>query len=505
MKKSYKKLLGLILALVMLASTAMSCGNRPEDEAKPDNNVQSTGAGDKESTATAESETEDPDAYLYEALPKTDLSGRSFNVLIPTHLESEYIAELTGNVLEDSIYERNLTVEDALGVKLNFIPTAGLWDDRTNFMTAITSSVMAKDDAYQLVSGYAAYITSMASDGVLANWNDISDVDFTKPWWNSNIADEMNIAGKLYFVTGDLSLTSTEYLFCQFFNKGLAKNLGREDLYTIVKEGRWTLDALKQYTTDVAYDVDGNGKMDKDDRYGYISDDSNYISGFQAAFDADVTRKDENGIPQLAVTDESFINKFMSLYTFLRETPSSFLDYMSTSFAGENDTTAGMFKAGNALIMADMLGNASTLRDSDVDFGIVPYPKYDEAQQNYHTTAWDAYALFCIPITSDLKTTGVVAENLAAYSYKTVVPAFYDVALKTKYARDVESSDMIDIIREGATFNFGTVNSIHCANCGHIYRNLVQGSNPNIASYVASNTKIMKKSLERFVTESYLG
>lgn len=84
-------------------------------------------------------------------------------------------------MLEDSIYERNLTVEDALGVKLNFIPIAGLWDDRTNFMTAITSSVMAKDDAYQLVSGYAAYITSMASDGVLANWNDISDVDFTKP------------------------------------------------------------------------------------------------------------------------------------------------------------------------------------------------------------------------------------------------------------------------------------------------------------------------------------
>mgnify|MGYP001020343074 FL=1 len=110
MKKSYKKSLGLILALVMLASTAMSCGNRPEDETKPDNNVQSTGAGDKESTATAESETEDPDAYLYEALPKTDLSGRSFNVLIPTHLESEYIAELTGNVLEDSIYERNLAV-----------------------------------------------------------------------------------------------------------------------------------------------------------------------------------------------------------------------------------------------------------------------------------------------------------------------------------------------------------------------------------------------------------
>lgn len=503
MKKSCKKAFVFLLSLIMLASGMISCSETPAD--------QTDGAGDAaqndentQNTETYETEPADPDAALYESLPSADLTGRDFNILVPTHLENEFSAELSGDVIEDAIYERNLAVEESLGVKLNIVPVAGLWDDRTTFMTAITSSVMALDDAYHLISGYAAYITSMASEGVLANWNEVPDVDFAKPWWNDNIVDEMNIADRLYFVTGDMSLTSTEYLFCQFFNKGLVENFGLENPYTLVKEGRWTLDTITKYTSEVSFDVNGDGKMDENDMYGYISDDSNYISGFQAAFDAAVTRKDEDGIPRLAVTEEDFTNKFMALYTFLRESQSSYLNFMSTSFAGENDVTAGMFKAGNALIMADMLGNASTLRDSEVEFGIIPYPKYDEAQKDYRTTAWDAYTLFCIPVTSDLKTAGIVAENLSAYSHKNVVPAFYEVALKTKFARDVESSDMIDIIRAGATFDFGTVNSIHCANCGHIYRNLIQGSNPNIASFIASNAKAMTRTLDKFVEDSYL-
>ena len=501
MKNSRKRTFVFLLSLIMLASVMISCSETPaDDNAENTTEAQTENTGDE----TVETETEDPNAALFATLPTADLNGTDFNILVPTHLESEFYAELSGDVINDAVYERNLAVEEALGVKLNVVPIDGLWDSRTTFMTAITSSVMALDNAYQLISGYAAYITSMAADGVLANWNEVPDVDFSKPWWNQNIVSEMNIADRLYFVTGDMSLTSTEYLFCQFFNKNMVEDLGLESPYTLVNEGKWTLDTITSYTSSVAFDVNGDGMMDENDMYGYISDDSNYISGFQAAFDAAVTRKDADGIPRLSVTDEDFINKYLALYTFLRESPSSFLNYMSTSFSGENPVTAGMFKAGNALIMADMLGNASTLRDSEVEFGIIPYPKYDEAQKDYHTTAWDAYTLFCYPVTSDPELLGIVAENLSAYSCKEVVPAFYDVALKTKFARDAESSYMIDIIRAGAMFDFGTVNSIHCANCGHIYRNLIQGNDPNIASHIASNSKVMQRTLDKFVEDSYL-
>lgn len=497
--KHHAKILSLLLALVLLASGTLSCSDSSSAEAENENTTVS--ADVTEETAA---ETTDPEAVFYEDLPTADFEGKDFNILVPAHLESEFAGELSGDVIENAVYERNLAVEEALGIKINAVPVAGLWDDQSIFLTAITSSVMALDDAYQLISGYAAYITSLASSGSLANWNEIPDVNFEKPWWNSDIVEEMNVGGKLYYVTGDLSLTSIEYLFCLFFNKGLVADFGLEDPYTLVNEGKWTLDKITEYTSGISFDANGDGKMDENDFYGYISDDSNYISGYQAAFDANITVKDSDGIPRLAIDTEEFMNKFSALYTFLRESPSSYLNYMSASFSGENEVTAGMFKNGNALIMADMLGNAAILRDSDVEFGILPYPKYTEEQENYHTTSWDAYTLFCIPVTSDPAVVGIVTENLAAQSHKTVIPAFYDVALKSKYARDTESAAMIDLIREGATYNFGTVNSIHCASCGHIFRSLVQGSNPNIASYIASNSKAMTNTLDKFVEKSYL-
>ncbi len=493
--KHHAKILCTILAMLMIATTALSCSDTNVTDGEP-NNLSSE-------TAVA-TEPEDADAALYKDLPVTDLGGGDFNILVPTHLEDEFASEMTGDVIDDAVYTRNLAVEEALDVKINAVPVAGLWDDQSIFLNAITSSVMALDDAYQLVSGYAAYITSLSSSGILANWNDIPDLNFEKPWWNANITDEMNVAGNLYYVTGDMSLTSIEYLFCLFFNKGLVEEFGLESPYDLVNEGKWTLDTITTYTSVVSFDYDGNGVMNEKDFYGYISDDSNYISGYQAAFDANITVKDSDGIPRLAIDTEDFMNKFSALYTFLRESPSSYLNYMSTSFSGENDVTAGMFKNGRALIMADMLGNAAMMRDSDVEFGIIPYPKYTEEQKDYHTTSWDAYTLFCIPVTSEPSVVGVVAENLAAYSYKTVIPAFYETALKSKYARDTESAAMIDIIREGATYNFGTVNSIQCLSCGHIFRSLIQDSNPNIASYIASNVKAMSKVLDSFVEKSYL-
>ena len=55
--------------------------------------------------------------------------------------------------------------------------------------------------------------------------------------------------------------------------------------------------------------------------------------------------------------------------------------------------------------------------------------------------------------------TSIITEALASESYKNVIPVFYDVALKTKSARDEESSAMIDLIRDTLTFDFGYINS----------------------------------------------
>ena len=77
------------------------------------------------------------------------------------------------------------------------------------------------------------------------------------------------------------------------------------------------------------------------------------------------------------------------------------------------------------------------------------YPKYDEQQGGYYTNSMDQHSVFGCPVTlpeSEYEFMGVVTEALNAESYKTVTPAFYDIALKNKYTEDPVTAQMIDLI-----------------------------------------------------------
>ena len=502
MKKA--RISALLLVLALLLPLLVSCGEsaaNPGDEAGSPTADPSAGVKPEEA---APEEEEDPNAHLYADLPAGNYEGRTFTILAPRHTEYDFVGEVDGDIISEAVYKRNLAVETALNVSLTPVTEPGLWDDRDGFTGKVKNSVIAADDAYQLVSGYGAYITAVAADGVFANWNHVNGVNFEKPWWNSDIVHEMNVADHLFYITGDLTMTSVEYLFSIFFNKLLMADTGLASPYDVVREGKWTFDALKSYSSVFAIDADGDGKMTIDDIYGYSTDSTNFVSGYMAAFDADVTVPGEDGLPVLAISEESFIDRFLALYAFLCESECVFLSTDEGSYVGDTRDASKVFSEGRALFLADLLGNAAMMRDVDFDFGIIPYPKYTEDQENYHTTAWDAYNLFSVPRTAELDFVGVVTENMAARSFETVLPAFYDKALLSKYARDEDSAEMITIIRAGATYNFGVVNSPHIGSPGHIWRDLIGSKSNNIGSKTGKNEKAMVKSLEKFLQKTYI-
>jgi len=86
---------------------------------------------------------------------------------------------------------------------------------------------------------------------------------------------------------------------------------------------------------------------------------------------------------------------------------------------------------------------------------------------------------------------------LAAESYKTVIPAYYDIALKVKQTRDDESGEMLDIIRGSIWMNFGYSYSLSTGGIGNYMRELIEQKNPNFTSVydasIASRTKIFDK------------
>ena len=85
------------------------------------------------------------------------------------------------------------------------------------------------------------------------------------------------------------------------------------------------------------------------------------------------------------------------------------------------------------------------LRAMETDFGILPIPKLDSSQEKWGHTVGSRYTGvgMAVPITArNLERTGHILEAICAESRYTTIPTYYDVSLKTKFARDEESSDI---------------------------------------------------------------
>lgn len=161
-----------------------------------------------------------------------------------------------------------------------------------------------------------------------------------------------------------------------------------------------------------------------------------------------------------------------------------------------------LFKENKALFMWQTLSSAQILRNMEMDFGILPYPKYDAMQEDYYTQALETHTVLTIPVSAiNVSQSAALLEALSEISYSTVTPAYFDTALKTKYTRDVESLDMIDLIRRGLRYNFGFVNSIAIDQIGAIFGNVAM-SDFNLASSYAANESIYQELLNTLL-ESY--
>ena len=100
------------------------------------------------------------------------------------------------------------------------------------------------------------------------------------------------------------------------------------------------------------------------------------------------------------------------------------------------------------------------IRYSDIEYGFLPMPKLDEHQDEYITGSNDVP--YGVPVTNkDLDFTGFMLEAMAAEGHRTILPAYFEVALKQKFASDEESAKMLDIIAEGRVIDFGY---IYCGN-----------------------------------------
>jgi hypothetical protein len=118
-----------------------------------------------------------------------------------------------------------------------------------------------------------------------------------------------------------------------------------------------------------------------------------------------------------------------------------------------------------------------------VEYGIVPYPKLDEEQEQFYAGYTDRY--FVIPKTCpDTAYVGTILESMSAEGYRQVTPTYFEVALKNRYTKDQTSKEMVDLIKQSMILDFTYVYGGN-AWWTDTLRDLIAGAEPNkdYASY----------------------
>ncbi|MBQ3636944.1 MAG: hypothetical protein II953_01150 [Clostridia bacterium] len=489
-----------ILILSLLLCSLFGCS---APEAEPDGAPEAEDPSEISEIAETEPET----LYPSDGLPK-DLSFDGTTVTTfgwsgPVLVEF-YVEEQNGEIVNDAVFARNLAVEERLGISLEYHLEPGAYDQRNDWVRVLSTSITAGDGAYDISGGYSMAGASLASKGMCVPLNDLDYLDFTKPWWPASLLDEATCGGKLYFCSGDISTYMIYYLYGVYFNQDLlAEYEELENPYDLVQSGTWTLDKMASMAGGVYVDLNGDGTKDFGDRLGYITY-SIFVDPFFFSCGLRTTEKDENDIPYLSPLfsgekAHTVLEKVVEMVN--RE------GCLVGNGAEQIEPSYSVFKEGRGLFCSHELTYAvNYLRDTTFTYGIVPYPKFDEEQQNYVTITSFPYTLYGIPIDArDPAMSAAVLEAMASESFRTVSPALFENAFKVKYAQDEQSSLMYDLIRSTVSFDFGRVFNNDLGGLTYsLFRGAVVGGNTNWASTIKANEKVLNKQLEK-LTKSLLG
>lgn len=477
----------LALACVLMASTLFSCqSNTPGGE--------NTGGADATSAPTSDSSA-DESTGIDDDLPVKDYGGKEFNITVNSFCESGFfVEEMSGDRLSDTIYDRNKTVEDRFNVKLNFI--SGQYGE---LATQIQNTVLSGEDEYQLLAQHAITADAWVSAGMLRNWYDIPYVDFEKPWWSSSNIDDLTYNNTAYLAVGDFSLTTIGRTYAIYYDKVFAESYQMPDMYELVDEGKWTIDKLSELSKDIYEDVNMDGKRDFGDFYGYSTSTYSNIGAFFYSSGLKIIENGEMVIDVGKTAD--LLGKLISLAydnvgTFYNKSYANAEG--NGNYAGAEKLAAGTTVFASAMIETGV----NYLRNNDNDYGIIPYPKWNEEQSDYVTMVDGGFTILAIPKSvQDVEQAGIIAEALCAETYRQVLPVYYNAALKEKGARDERSIEMIDFIISKRVFDFGYVYD-GWKGFGFSVPELVRMKNSNFASYYAKNISKTQKYYES-VFESF--
>ena len=488
----FKRLIAFSLASLLILAVFAACAKSGETQitTAPPTADATTAAPEAEVTTDGNL---DEDGYLKDDLPEKFEYNEQFDILTWNNVQGwEWTTnyETTGDTIKDAIVKRQLSAEERTGVKINITGLAGQWEARNDFITAVVKSLDASGDAaYDLVGQYSFAAPIGTLRGAYIDLNTVNYLDLTKPWWPADITASSLINGKCFFATGDITCTLIRTMNCILTNLDLAKDLQMENFYDLVNNKQWTAAKFLSYATGTVTGLNPDGTKayttTLTDNVSY--DNLFYAGGFHYVDTIDGEMKMSEDLTSVRLED------WYDLWSrFLKSND----DVGFLGVAGTNGFTSGsvLFHFGS---IADV---QNYLRDITFKFAILPFPMYDENQEDYCTIcgAWVSY--YSVPTNApDVDMSGAVLEALASYGYRQITPAVYIASFQYRFLDSIENAEIFDLLHDTLVFELGRQLGDQL-NVFAAFRQAAQDTYSSWSSYYASQSSALGRSLKKIAS-----
>ncbi len=446
-----KKFIAFLLAVLMVLPM-VACANNQGEGSESKKPVSSSGSASSGGTVDVG---DDDDSFLAklrkyrdtisDGIP--DVNGNGETVTIDClHDENGkcYTAdwimkeEYTSDQINNALYERHLTIEDRFKVNLEYT-----YLDDSEYINARVTLIRAGLGDIDIM-GVAPWAPQIMLEGVFEDLNEYEYLKFESPWWFTDIINDLTLDGHTTLVYGAVTPISifggTEV--CHF-NLDFCENYNIEDLYQVVRDGRWDYEYAKKLTADYYFDVDGVEGMTAGDIYGIKW--GNMQRKFWA-FGGYYTEFSDDGVPTGVYNNDKIADIFEKCKVL-----TSYYEYTPTGGEGGDGVDGLWFEDGRMLMF---ITNLTLRENSDWDFkaGMLPLPKLDEHQENYIAPGYFTGAAIPIDATNP-SISALVLEALAYYGWYSIVPTYYENIVKYKYSDDQRNAEMLDLMFNNFQFD----------------------------------------------------
>ncbi len=459
-----KRILCLLIAVMMLPAVA-ACSSGGNEGPKE------TGAGNAAVPTETEPETTADPYAPFEGL---DYEGYAFKYIYNSATNNAwdpYIAveEATGEVLNDAAFDRNVKLGELLNITFEMTRDS-------KYETLFKNSIVAGDEAYDMALFWtnvnaATYMT----EHLTYNWQDLPYVDLSAEWYNQSANSAFSVAGTQFFGVSDMA-SPVEQHFRFLYNKQLATDNGLKLRYDDVLAGTWTFDKMLADVKVCYKDLNGNGEADEADCFGFATNPAYTISFFR-----------NTAGPIVTINKEGFIiNIYSERIVKLVEKVVGLVEEKGCFYTTTGNNHYVTFQEGRALY-CPYGSDPALLRDYEVEFGYLPYPKMTEDEEVYQAMQTGGVLAFPVNL-SDPERTGAIMEATSLASHEYIIDAFINTYIEGKVLRDKESVEIYRMMRKMAMYDvsYNLDPSGKLITYSTYYKHFLDTKSTDVASWYAS-------------------